>query len=124
MANRYPEIQQKLIALRRAKNMNQSEVAAAVFGTTTDGRRYTVSRNRSQVSKWERGMTRPDEKSVLKLAELFGVHPTDIVPETLMPEAPATYRVTDLGEGRARLFVDRVVSMNTAMKIMGMIGEG
>lgn len=54
---------EKLKEARKARNMKQTELAAA------------IGCNQPAVSNWEKGRQRPGMVSVMKLADVFGVDP-------------------------------------------------
>lgn len=119
---RHNQFADRIKELRQSKDVRQSDVARAVFGTTTNERGNIVARNRSQVSRWEKGLALPDEKNIRKLAEFFGVMVSDLLPEAARP-VNSGLKIEDMGGGRAHLVVDRVVPMRVAMQIGALLAD-
>lgn len=111
--------------------MSQSDVARAVWGTTTDKRGYTVARNRDRVSAYEAGKAFPEADNLMKLADLFGVDVKELAPEHVASGAagarakPAVnLTVVDASQGLAHLTVDVVVSFELAAQVVRLLSEG
>lgn len=110
----------RLRAIMDARDLNQSDIARMVFGTTTNEKGNVVARNRSQVSRWMQGSTLPDDRSLRKLAEALEIPREELLPKKA-PPPDATVEMRDLGEGRAHLRVDKVVPLAVAAKIVSML---
>lgn len=122
----------KLDQAMKRKNLNQSELAAAIWGTREsmiNGKVYTVSRNRDRISVFLQAKGYPRPQALEKMAFILDVKPQELCPEVtvkgqekLPPEVAFT-----LIEGRqpgqqiAALRVNTIVSATLALKIATLI---
>ena len=79
----------RLAQFRIAKNLSQSDLARAVWGemSTTTGRK--AARNRDRISSYEKGKGWPDPANLLKIANILGVNPGELISQEIpnnMPE--------------------------------------
>lgn len=118
-----------------AKNINQSQLAAAIWGTRdqmVNGRSYVTARNRDRVSIYlaAKGLPRPD--SLDKMADYLGVKADELCPEVafrrdlaLTPDV--SFTVIEGGSGkhkqRAQLKVNTTISASLALKIAKLIQD-
>lgn len=66
---RYERFRKRLVAIRKAASLTQTDVA------------YRLGRPQSFVSKYERGERRLDVVEFLEVAEVLGASPTDLLRE-------------------------------------------
>lgn len=71
----------RLHELMSAKGLSQSDLAAAIWGRTTDSRGYDVARNRDRISVYLKGLSYPDSKNVKALADALGTTPEELAPD-------------------------------------------
>jgi len=108
------------------RRVNASEVARAVWGTTTDGRGYTVARNRDRMSQYLAGRSTPTPDNLKRIADFLGTTPEDLAPdlhaaaidrtppELAMHQAPGR-------PDRVHLRVDKIVPLDVAAKIIALL---
>lgn len=93
-----------------AKGWNQSEL----------GRQAGIER--ASISEYMRGAAFPSEAKLEKLASVLGTTVHEIVPEPPPDDgAPATLELKVYAGDKARLRVDRLVSLSTGAKIIELI---
>lgn len=106
------DFSKKLLQLLLDNNMNQAEL----------GRRIGLSRD--AVSTYARGRSLPSDKTLAKIASVFGVPPDDLLPtrfDAVSVQSPT--KMTLLDDGRARLQIDVAIDVDTALDIVGMLRE-
>lgn len=75
------ELARNLAAAMARKGWNQSQLARAAFGEYLEpGRGRVVARGRDRVSSYLRARTRPDPKTLARLAEVLGTTPERLAP--------------------------------------------
>lgn len=96
------------------RGWNQSELARRA-----DVQRYSVS-------AYVRGLSLPGQENLVKLANAFGVAPVDLLPNTIesaidedMPSIEMKVSVSS--PGLAWLRVNRLVSLNTATRVIDLL---
>lgn len=115
-----------LYKLMVAKNWNQSDLAKETFGETDDGRGYKVAKGRDLISKYLRGITFPDNKTLAKLATALNVEAGELLPTTLkaliMRDNP-TNMMQPLGNGLTRISFNQVTTNEAATKVFAILAE-
>jgi len=117
-----------LSELMARKGMSQSDLARAVWGSTTDARGRDVARNRDRISHYVRGTQMPEAKTIKKLADVFGVPVVELCPALALPQGRATQaevNLTTVG-GRpdlALLTVNKMVPMSVAVQILALLAN-
>lgn len=119
----------RLRELREARNLSKSDLAKMVWGTMTDSRGYTVSRNRDRVSVYEDGKAVPSQENLKQLADALGVAVGDLAPDlvtskTSTAKKPAiSMSVVEGATDRAVLTINCQVSLALAAQIIQMISS-
>jgi len=117
----------RLRLLLTARGMSQSELAARVWGTTTDARGRTVARNRDRVSQYARGLSMPMPANLLRIAEALGVEPRDLDPTAEPVAAGRDVRLALAMEevegqpGKVRLRVDVLTNLRAASEVLTLL---
>jgi transcriptional regulator with XRE-family HTH domain len=70
---KYPEFAKLLDQRMKARRMSGSDVARAMWGTTKDGRGYTVAQNRDRITEYLKGVSFPNPENLPKLAAAIDV---------------------------------------------------
>lgn len=121
---------ERLYQARRARNMNQSDLARLVWGEKEDARGYMTANNRTMIGFYEKGQTRPRTDTLEKLANALGVAPEDLAPEIMAGEderrrmasgggKDLVLEVVDAKQNLARLAMDVIVPLSVATVILG-----
>jgi len=122
----------------KAKGVSASDLAAAIWGRSTDSRGYSVARNRDRIGHYTAGTSYPAPENLAKIAEVLNVPVEDLNPLPPAPPVgtviqgggnpgpraralPAAVTVSTVEKGRMRLQVDKVVSSELALRIAAMI---
>jgi transcriptional regulator with XRE-family HTH domain len=114
----------RLRALMAERGWSASDLAAAVWGRYTNTEGKYVARNRDRISVYSNGKSVPTGENLKKLAQAFGVPTSALMTEAELLERkpiPPDARIDSLSDGRAHLFINRVVSMDSALKIMALL---
>jgi len=109
-----------------AKNWNQSKLAMETFGDTEDGRGYKVAKGRDLVSKYLRGVTFPDNKTLVKLAKALGIEASELLPASLKALIMRDDNVSmmqPLGNGLTRIAFNQITTNEAATKIYAILSE-
>lgn len=121
------EFARRLEARRIAKGWNQSELARRAsdyLPKPVKGQRSGGKITRDMVSHWSRGLNLPRPEFLPALAKALDCEQTDLLPPGGVPstigEAPAM-QMKSQPDGRVWLSINRVVSMELAMKIASMV---
>jgi transcriptional regulator with XRE-family HTH domain len=104
------------------KGWHQSELARQASKLMPRGQAIT----RDMVSKYIRAQTLPSPKSLDALARVLGKKPDDMLPSRGVSPAVADHPSFDmrgLQDGNVWLRVNQAVSMNQALKIMGILKD-
>lgn len=104
------------------KQMSRSDLAREVFGTEVNSKGHTVARNRSQVTRWLKGDVQPDPQRLERLAEVFGMEPSELLSTGRAPLQPEVEMI-QVGDGKVKLRIDKVVPFAVATKVLNMIAE-
>lgn len=124
----------KLNAAMKRKNITQSQLAGAVWGTREsmiNGKSYTVSRNRDRLSIYLQAKGYPRPEALEKMAFLLDMTPEELCPEVaarkhekLPPDVSVTLMDAGAtGKQTATLRVNTMVSASLALKIATLIQE-
>lgn len=110
------------------KDLNQSDIARAIWGEMEDPRGYKVARNRDRVSVWLKGDTLPDDRNLKRLAEVLEVDIEDLCPEVVAmaasSEQPELSMTMAAGHpDKVYLQVNRLVSLAVAVKVMELLSD-
>lgn len=63
----------------KAKGLTQSELARQIWGSTKDGRGYSVARNRDRISSYLAGAGMPEPENLKKLADALDCTVEDLI---------------------------------------------
>lgn len=117
----------RLNELMLSAGMNQSQLAAAVFGTTKDTRGFTVSRGRDRISNYLRGRDIPRTQNLAKIARVFKMGVQELAPELLQAldksEPTMGMKVLAGQSDRAHLTVNMVVPLVVAAQVIALLSE-
>ena len=117
----------RLNELMLEAGMNQSQLAAQVFGTTKDTRGFTVSRGRDRISNYLRGRDVPRSQNLQKIAKVFKLSVQDLAPElmqSLDKSDPVMGMKVIAGQtDRAHLTVNMVVSLTVAAQVIALLSR-
>ncbi|MCE7902849.1 MAG: XRE family transcriptional regulator [Gammaproteobacteria bacterium PRO9] len=120
------EFARRLQAEMQKRGWTQADLARAAFGSTKDSRGYNVARGRDRISVYLRGLQKPDQAHLGKIAAALSVTAEDLAPglfaNSIDREHPA-FRVNVVPghSDKAHLVINRLVPMAMAMKIGQMI---
>ena len=121
------EFARRLEAHRVAKGWNQSELARRASDWLPEpaaGQKQGHKIGRDQVSHYSRGISLPRPEVLAALAKALGIEPRELMPAAVPSTAsPAAFRMVSVDDGRVQLTVNRVVSMQTATKIVTLLSE-
>jgi transcriptional regulator with XRE-family HTH domain len=116
------EFASKLQELMLKKNWNQSDLARAAAKFMPD-KKF----NRDNISQYIRGLTFPYPLRLAALARALGVDPQELRPRgTVVPGAgdrTPPLDVRALGDGKVWLRVNQAVDLQTAMKVLSILGQ-
>lgn len=117
----------RLNELMLEAGLNQSQLAARVFGTTTDARGFTVSRGRDRISNYLRGRDIPRSSNLQKIAKVFKLSVQDLAPELMQAldksEPTIGMRAVAGRPDRAHLSVNMVVPLGVAAQVIALLSE-
>lgn len=121
------EFARRLEARRIELGWNQSELARRAsdhLPRPVKGQKQGHRVGRDQISHYSRGVSLPRPEILRALAMALKCDPKDLMPNAVpSTTAPAAFRMVAIEGDRVQLSVNRVVSMQTAMKIVGMLNE-
>ena len=121
------EFARRLEARRIELGWNQSELARRAsehLPKPAKGQKQGHRVGRDQISHYSRGISLPRPEILRALAKGLGCEPKDLVPAGVPSTAtPAAFRMTQLDSGRVQLTINRVVSFETATKIVALLAE-
>ncbi|GKY89262.1 helix-turn-helix domain-containing protein [Sinisalibacter aestuarii] len=119
-----------LYQARRAKGWSQSELARQMWGSVEDSRGYTVAKNRDRISAYERGRATPERETLDLLVKVFDVTIEELAPDLVLRRAESTgeasgvhMTLVDGSMSVARLEVNVTVSLETASKVIALLGS-
>ena len=95
------KLSEKIVSLRKARNMSQEELAE----------RLGVSRQ--AVSRWEVGSALPDASNILQLSKLFGVSADYLLNDDYEGESPAPIKSKSVSS-IAGTFVKKIIALCVA----------
>lgn len=110
------------------KGWSQADLARHAFGSTKDTRGYNVARGRDRISVYVRGLQKPDQKHLSKIASALGVKPEDLAPglfaSAIDRERPAVMLQAVQGHSdKTHLIVNKLVPMSVAVKIVALLAD-
>jgi transcriptional regulator with XRE-family HTH domain len=116
----------KLQELRIAKGWNQSDLARAIWGTTTDSRGRTVAKSRDRISEYEKGISVPEPDNMQKVADALGVTVEELAPRIVANaidrEDPAMQLTMVTGHpGRVHLVINQLLPLSVAAQIVALV---
>ena len=121
------EFARRLEARRIELGWNQSELARRAsehLPKPAKGQKQGHSIGRDQISHYSRGISLPRPEVLRALAKALDCEPRDLVPAGVPSTVtPVAFRMTQLDSGRVQLTVNRVVSFETATKIVALLAE-
>lgn len=104
------EFGERVLSHLAINNMNQSDLA----------RRVGVSKD--AVSTWCRGRSLPDNANILRLADVFSVDSTQLLPARFdEPSGSDSFKISLIDENTARIEMDKCLTYATALKIMDLV---
>jgi transcriptional regulator with XRE-family HTH domain len=111
-----------------SRNMSPSDLAAEVWGRTTDSRGYSVAKGRDRISVYLQGKSVPDPKNLAKIAEVLGMKVEELAPDitasTVEKENPEIAMTAIAGHAdKVFLRVNKLVSLELAARIISMLSE-
>ena len=112
------------------RKMNASDLARAIWGTTTDPRGYEVAKNRDRVGAYLAGTGYPSRETLPRLCEAVGLDPT-LVPLPTRSSAPREFAgtpdvtITLLTEhpGMCSMYIRKVIPVDIGMQIMTLVNS-
>jgi transcriptional regulator with XRE-family HTH domain len=121
------EFARRLEARRIELGWNQSELARRAsehLPKPAKGQKQGHSVGRDQISHYSRGISLPRPEVLRALAKALSCEPRDLMP-TGVPSTvtQAAFRMTQIESGRVHLTINRVVSFETATKIVALLAE-
>lgn len=121
------EFARRLESRRIELGWNQSELARRAsewLPKPAKGQKQGHRVGRDQISHYSRGVSLPRPEILKALATALRCEPKDLMPAGVpSTTAPAAFRMTSVDGGRVQLTINRVVSLGTATKIVGLLGE-
>lgn len=121
------EFARRLEARRVELGWNQSELARRAsehLPKPAKGQKQGHSVGRDQISHYTRAVSLPRPEVLRALAKALGCEPRDLVPATVPSTVtPTPFRMTQLDSMRVQLTINRVVSFETATKIVNLLAE-
>ena len=121
------EFARRLEARRIELGWNQSELArraSEYLPKPAKRQKQGHSIGRDQISHYSRGISLPRPEVLRALAKALRCEPRDLMPTGVPSTAtPAAFRMTQIESGRVQLTINRVVSFETATKIVALLAE-
>lgn len=110
------------------KGWSQSDLARALWGTTTTKDGYTVARNRDRIGRYVKGINFPDPKTLTALAGALGTTPEDLAPDRMaesLEERTPQVSITQAANypDKVHLFIDAIVPAAVAARIYSIMTE-
>lgn len=109
-----------------SRGMSPSDLAAEVWGRTTDARGYSVAKGRDRISVYLQGKSVPDPKNLLKIATVLGMKVEDLAPDVtasaVEKENPEIAMTAIAGHhDKVFLRVNKLVPLELAARIISML---
>ena len=95
------KLSEKIVNLRKARNMSQEELAE------------NLGVSRQAVSRWEVGSTLPDASNILQLSKLFGVSADYLLNDDYKGESPAPIKSKSVSS-IAGTIINKIISLCVA----------
>ena len=110
------------------KGLSQSDLAAEIWGRTTDARGYDVAKGRDRISVYLQGKSIPDPKNLTKIADVLGMKVEELAPDitasTVEKENPEIAMTAIAGHAdKVFLRVNKLVPLEMAARIISMLSE-
>lgn len=108
--------------------MTQSDLARAIWGSTTDRRGYEVAKNRDRISVYLKGNAIPDPVNMRKLADSLGVKEEDLAPDIVASaverENPEMAMAMAPGHpDKCFLQINKLVPLTKAAKVISLLAD-
>ena len=120
----YGTFNERLRQVRENNGLSQSELARAVWGTTTDTRGYTVAKNRDRVSAYEGNRAKPSAKNLTALADVLKIDEADLAPDIVsgraFSEPTPAIELRVVGDGTF-IKVNAKVSAEVALEVVALL---
>lgn len=119
----------RLYQLRTEKGMSMSDLARAIWGTVTDGRGYSVPKNKDRISRWEKGEQVPEPQNLALLADALGVTVEELAPDLTAKkmasdDTPAISMTMVQGHAdRVHLVVNTLTSLDVASRVIALLSS-
>lgn len=109
-------------------NISASDLAAKIWGRTTDPRGYSVAKGRDRISAYLHGKSFPDPKNLKLLADALGMTPEELAPDitaaTVEKENPEIAMTAIAGHSqRVYLRVNKLVPLPLAARVIQLLSE-
>jgi transcriptional regulator with XRE-family HTH domain len=110
------------------RGLSQSDLAAEVWGRTTDSRGYDVAKGRDRISVYLQGKSIPDPANLKKIAEVLNMKVEDLAPDitasAVEKENPEIAMTAIAGHhDKVYLRVNKLVPLELAAKTISMLSE-
>ena len=114
------EFGRRLQKLLDQKDMNQSDLARLVWGTTKGG----YAKNRDRISVYLRGLQWPNPRTMQKIATALSVQINDLAPEYGADAKDAEWSLVKTpGQDKVFLRIDKELPGRVAAKIIALLAE-
>lgn len=118
----------RLMREMQKRGWSQADLARAAFGSTTDTRGFNVARGRDRISVYVRGLQKPDQKHLTKLAKALSMKIEDLAPGLIATgidrEHPEVMLQSVQGHSdKTHLVVNKLVPLPLAAKIVALLAE-
>lgn len=111
----------RLHAAMTNKGMNNSDLARALWGETTDTKGYKVAKNRDRIAVYLRGEGLPAPATLHKMADVLDVPKEELMPEIATPNIDRShpeFAMKMLGNtNRVQLQINAIVPLSVAVEI-------
>lgn len=109
-----------------SKGWSQSDLAAEVWGRSTDTRGYKVAKGRDRISVYLQGKSVPDPKNLQKIADVLGMKVDELAPDitasAIEKENPEIAMTAIAGHpDKVFLRVNKLVPLELAAQIISML---
>lgn len=115
----------RLKSLLDQKGMNYSDLARAVWGTTTTKEGYAAAKNRDRISCYVNGTAFPRAPILKKIADVLGVQITDLAPNYGMvdDENPEWSLIKCAGQDKVLLRINKLMDSRRAAQIAALLTD-